>query len=370
MEFIDDYKLKILNFNEDKRREWEDKKQPYSVHFELTPKCNMNCVHCYLQKHHHFKEMSYERIIEILDILYNKGILFITFTGGEIFTRKDFLDIYMYAKKKGFLIELFTNGYSLSDQIIDTFKKYPPILIDISLYGACEETYFKVTGIKGAFNKVVENTKKLIEANVRVAYKSPIITLTLDEMDDMKALADDLGIDCRFSFEIITTIDKDDVTKQYEVPIPKMLEYEFKDYYTHPKEVDERIKEDMDKPIDYHLFNCKIGRDGFLIDYNGKMCPCMKFRHKGKYITKDNFDEIWHRFKEYSKQKASHQFKCLSCDSRHSCDVCSAEMDFLYGDMESRPSHVCTIAKIRKAFYVDKLSLDEALKLLDEEVKS
>jgi len=366
--FVDDYKMKLLNFNEDKRREWEEHRQPYSVHFELTPKCNMNCVHCYLQKHHQFNQMSYERIIEILDILYDKGILFITFTGGEIFTRSDFLDIYIYAKKKGFLVELFTNGYHITDKAIEVFKKYPPILVDISLYGACEETYYKVTGVKGAYKKVVENTKKLIDAKIRVAYKSPIITLTLDEMCDMEALAKSLGIECRFSFEIITTIDKDDVTKQYEVPRSQMLEYEFKDYYTHSQEVDERIKEDMNKPIDNHLFNCKIGRDGFLIDYEGKMNPCMKFRHKGHILTRDTFDDIWHEFGEYSKLKAGSTFKCLSCDSKHSCDVCSAEMDFLYGNMEARPSPVCTMAKIRKAFYVDKLSLDDALKLLDEEV--
>ena len=42
----------ILNFNETKRRQWMEERKPYSVLFELTSNCNMNCIHCYLQNNH------------------------------------------------------------------------------------------------------------------------------------------------------------------------------------------------------------------------------------------------------------------------------------------------------------------------------
>lgn len=61
----------------------------------------MNCVHCYLQNCHEKDCLSYEDIIQIIDILIEQGIIFLTFTGGEIFTRKDFINIYLYAKRKG-----------------------------------------------------------------------------------------------------------------------------------------------------------------------------------------------------------------------------------------------------------------------------
>ena len=99
--------------------------QLYSVIFELTPKCNLNCVHCYLHDHHCSEMLSYNKIIEIIDILYEKEVLFLTFTGGEIFTRKDFLDIYTYAKKKGFIIELYTNASLITEDIISALSKYP-----------------------------------------------------------------------------------------------------------------------------------------------------------------------------------------------------------------------------------------------------
>ena len=98
--FTDRIKMQVLDFATDKRTVWEQNHQLYSVIFEITPKCNFNCVHCYLHDHHCSNELSYDEIIEIIDILYEKEVLFLTLTGGDIFTRKDFLDIYLCKEKR------------------------------------------------------------------------------------------------------------------------------------------------------------------------------------------------------------------------------------------------------------------------------
>ena len=161
--FIEKNKMQVLDFATDKRKRWEQNHQLYSVIFEITPKCNFNCVHCYLHNHHCATELSYEQIIEIIDILYEKEVLFLTLTGGDVFTRSDFLDIYLYAKKKGFIIEIYTNGALIDEKIIDVFAKYPPLLVDISLYGSCEETYKKVTGVSGVFDKIMHKQFLLLQ---------------------------------------------------------------------------------------------------------------------------------------------------------------------------------------------------------------
>jgi molybdenum cofactor biosynthesis enzyme MoaA len=56
------------------------------------------------------RELSKEEHFLMLDELVEMGCFWLLYTGGEIFARKDFLEIYTYAKKKGFLITLFTNG--------------------------------------------------------------------------------------------------------------------------------------------------------------------------------------------------------------------------------------------------------------------
>ena len=360
-------RMKLLNFNEEKRIKWEEKRYPYSALIELTPKCNMNCIHCYLQEHHIEQEMSYKHIIEILDILYDEGILFLTFTGGEIFTRKDFIDIYLYAKKRGFMVELFTNGALLTDEIVKVLKKYPPILVDVSIYGASETTYKKITKCHNMFEKVIENCKKMIKNNIRVALRTPVLTYTLDEIEEMRKIADDIGAVFCTSFEISPTIDRDTKTQQYQVNIKDSLAYEVKEYfekeYHEKREIPESYKP-KNEPIP--IFLCNMGKGGLVIDYEGNLLPCMKFRHIGKKLTKKNFESIWKSYDKYYLLKTKSDNKCNSCDARYYCEICPAEMDFLYGNMEYRNELMCKVAKFRKMLYDGKLSYDKAKEILNK----
>lgn len=364
----DNMKMKLLDFKNEKRRQWEKERKLYAVHFEITPRCNFSCVHCYLRDHHNEEQLSYDRIIEILDILYSKSILFITFTGGEIFSRQDFLEIYMYAKRKGFIIELFTNAYLITPQIIDTLAKYPPLLVDVSLYGSNDETYQRVTGIKGAFSRVVNNCRMLVEAGVRVALKSPVLTLTYNELSEMKQIGKQLGIPFRASFELIPTIDNDSSTKQYQVSSYQMLAYEFDDIISQ-KNTDIEREDRLDiKPVNRQLvkplFRCKVGLTSCIIDYNGFLCPCMKFKHRGAKLSADTFDNIWKEFGELASMHASSSYKCLTCDAYNYCDICPAEMESIFGDLEYIEKSFCRIAFARKCFYENNHDMDNALSSL------
>lgn len=366
-ELNENFHIQLLDFDTSKRNEWVKSRKPFSVLFELTARCNMNCIHCYLQNNHESEQLSFQEVIEIIDILYEKGILFLTFTGGEILTRADFVDIYVYAKKKGFLVELFTNGLSFTDEIIDVLKRYPPLLVDISLYGANEATYHKVTGISGAFNRVISNCRKIKEADIRISLKSPIIKDTLCELSDMKNIANEIDVPFVYTFEICSTIDKCDEPKELQVPLKEALKYEFENYYEqisqreHKKTSDnvEIINELMKNKC---VYTCNVAINSFVVDYQGRMCPCIKLRHKGIKLQ-NNYDQIWSEFGAYSKIIASDLYVCKGCDAQYYCDVCPAEMDFLYGDMEYRPILICKCAKIRKAFYENELTFERALKL-------
>src|SRR3989440_11689941 len=91
------------------------RRTPLEVSIEVTRRCPLECLHCYnnlpmgdLDARR--REMSKEEHFQLLDELAQMGTFWLLYTGGEIFARKDFLEIYTYAKKKGFLITLFTNG--------------------------------------------------------------------------------------------------------------------------------------------------------------------------------------------------------------------------------------------------------------------
>lgn len=351
---ITDTQMQILDFSSEKISKWEEERRLCSVHFELTPKCNFKCIHCYLQHVHSETQLSFERIIDILDILYDQGVLFITFTGGEIFLRDDFLDIYMYAKKRGFLIELFTNASLINDQAIKIMAEYPPILVDVSLYGACEETYKKITGISNMFDKVISNCRKMVDYNIRIALKSPILTLSFPEIEEMKEIAKSMSVPFRASFDITPTIENDMSTKAYQIPYDAVLKYEYDDF------IDHEIKESVGPQIAYSarnsnlVYRCKIGKTSCVIDYNGRLCPCMKLKHKGVLITKESFSETWNGFTEIQGMKASSNYKCIQCPAYDYCDICPAEMESLYGSAEYIDDAFCKVAFARKRFHETK----------------
>ena len=363
--FLEKIQMQVLDFATDKRTQWESKHQLYSVIFELTPRCNFNCVHCYLHDHHRSDELPYDEIIRIIDVLYEKEVLFITFTGGDIFTRKDFLDIYLYAKRKGFIIELYTNGALITEKDIQVFSQYPPLLVDISLYGSCEETYRKVTGISGAFEKVIANIKNLLAAGVRVSVKAPVLNLYYHELPQIKQIAEDLNIPFRTGFEIFPSIDNDPSVQDYAVPLEDSLRYEFTEFDKRPRTFGEDADaEYVDLVKERPLFRCKLGRASCAIDYDGNICPCMSFRHVGQKLTAESFDEIWKSFGQYPKMRASPSYNCLRCEAYDFCDICPAMMQFVHGDLEHIDEHFCKGAKARYAHYMKSIPIDESLKNL------
>lgn len=363
MEYAEQLIRDIIDFDADRSRNWEKDRKPYAAIFELTSRCNMNCIHCYLQKQHSHKELSTQQVIEILDILYEKSILFITFTGGEILTRNDFLIIYTYAKKKGFLVELFTNAYLLSDEIIEVLKEYPPILVDVSLYGGCEETYHKITGITGAYKRVLDNCRKVKDSNIRIAFKSPILKETFAELPMMEKISDELGILFRPSFEIIPTVEGDLETKTHQLDIKDILTYEFYEHERHNKsEATFTDAEDREYHSFPYVYDCKIGVSSFVIDFNGNMCPCMKLRHHGTRLTKENFDEIWNSYSKYKKMELPQESICRECGVREYCEVCPAEREFINGDILWRCSDDCAYANARANYYINHIPAEDVIK--------
>lgn len=142
---------------------------PLSATFELTHRCNFRCVHCLLGdqnaiSNHRHRELSTERVKAMLDEMVEAGTLFLAITGGDPMLRPDFTEIYVHAVQIGLLVTVFCNGSLVTDKIVQTFIKYPPRKVEITLYGATRETFESITqrSIFG-YNNVTEQFRVLHE---------------------------------------------------------------------------------------------------------------------------------------------------------------------------------------------------------------
>ena len=87
----------------------------YQVMFELTYTCNERCQHCYIDWTDNRKQLSLLEVKNVIDQLDEMNVASIAFSGGEIFTRSDSVEIIEYASKKNLLVTIFSNGTLLSD---------------------------------------------------------------------------------------------------------------------------------------------------------------------------------------------------------------------------------------------------------------
>src|SRR5579872_2106852 len=134
------------------------KRAPVDVSIEVTRRCPLQCLHCYNNLPMNdaaarTQELTFEEHCRLLDELVAAGTLWILYTGGEIFARSDFLQIYTEAKKRGFLVTLFTNGTMITPRVADYLAEWRPFAIEITLYGATQETYEALTKIPGSYAK-------------------------------------------------------------------------------------------------------------------------------------------------------------------------------------------------------------------------
>lgn len=100
--------------------------------------------------------------------------------------RRDFIEIYKYAKQKGFLISVFTSGYFLSDECLRVFKESPPFVIEITLNAATKKCFEKISHVKGSFERVMKNIRRIRKEKLPLAIKTLVTRENLSELPRIK----------------------------------------------------------------------------------------------------------------------------------------------------------------------------------------
>jgi radical SAM protein with 4Fe4S-binding SPASM domain len=334
---------------------------PMNGSFEVTARCNLRCVHCYLPLSQRVGsrrgELSLVEIDRILSEIAEAGCLWLLLTGGEPFLRQDFLDIYDLAKHKGFITTIFTNGTLITERAADHLAEWRPFSIEISIYGATQATYESVTGIPGSFDRCMRGIELLLERGLPLRLKSVLLTLNQHELVLMKQLSENLGLEFRYDPVISAGIDGSQAPVQYRLAPEQIIFTEIQDpgrAEDWPK-VFEEVKGFEIKNRGY--FNCGAGRTSFHIDAEGKLCLCLSARTPNFDLHQGSFQEGWDHFlTNQLAMEYSDQFGCLGCDLRMVCMQCPAMGITEFGDPEARVPFLCNLTHLRsEAFNLDKI---------------
>jgi radical SAM protein with 4Fe4S-binding SPASM domain len=343
-------------FSDRFHRQAAEKHVPISGSLELTFRCNLRCVHCYAAHGHKgipgLKELSTQEVYGIFDQIAEAGCLWLLLTGGELLLRPDFLDIYTYAKKKGLIVTLFTNGTLLTPEIADYLAEWRPFSIEITLYGASQETYERVTGQPKAFERALRGIELLRERNLPLKLKTMLLTVNQHELDEMKALAEKLGLTFHFDPILNTRLDGVQIPYSYQLPVDEVIQFELADA-DRSKRWPEFFRELKGKiPPTRNAYTCSAGINAFHIDPYGQMSLCLMARAQSFDLRQGSFKEAWENFIPSVRQRQyPEDFKCVTCDLRSMCAQCPALAELETGDAESTLEFQCKLAHARAAAF-------------------
>lgn len=337
-------------------------KIPYLGQFELTTRCNLGCRMCYAcsglqHKELKAKELSAGEWIHLAEQARDMGMLFLLLTGGEVFLREDFKEIYEGISKLGLIISIYSNGTLITEKVIEWLKKMPPSQIDISLYGASPETYRRVCGNSSGFYKAVAGIRRLKEAGINTRIRTTIIRENYGDLDMMREIAESFGLGLDLVDYISPERERRDVDTGRLSP-KKQTEFL---NMVHPflprEEFPERIPE-ADQNADTFRraeecreyfgentsFPCSAGKTSFFTTWEGSMVPCSIMNTPKAFPLIQGFPAAWlDLIKKCERVPVCRT--CSKCSIREYCNACPGRLLNETGSFTEPAPYLCEMAR-------------------------
>ena len=328
------------------------KRIPLSAQLELTPRCNFNCRMCYIHMDDkHAKELGRELTtdewLRICQEAKDAGTLYLTLTGGEIFTRPDFKELYTKLSEMGFLITLMTNASLIDERVMEWLRKRPPYVIRITLYGSNDEVYRSVCQVENGFSRVDKAIKLLQEANIPINLKSVIIKNNADDIPKMYQYA--AGRKLRLA-----------MTEGISKPVRgAQSEAAFVRFEPYLEELNNSNPAISKRPVDgrgpyphnpKYLMDCGPYGRAFTVTWDGKMSWCSFLNKPCMELKEHSVSDAWKRLLDEAEKIHKPQ-NCVNCKYEEYCLRCPGVLAAECGSYEQVSEEFCMRAQRLYSLY-------------------
>jgi MoaA/NifB/PqqE/SkfB family radical SAM enzyme len=343
-----------------------EKRIPLIGQFELTTRCNLQCKMCFVcqcanDKLSLRKERTAKEWIRLAEEARNAGMLYLLLTGGEVFLRKDFREIYEEISKMGLIIEIYTNATLITLEKAKWLSSIPPSKVEVTLYGSSSDTYSKVCGSPDAFNKTLMGIDALLDEGINVKLRTTIIKDNIKDFDDMEKIAASRGLQLGIVNYISPRRDKKNSSPIDERLMPKDL-VKFEAHANGYINLDGTLKikkqhnknnttiaviEDIKSKVNNQCFRCEASISSFWVTWDGRMTCCSLMDEPSTSPLKGGFSNAWLELGAKCKSIPS-CIECNKCDYREFCMTCPARLKNETGQYDKPAVYLCESAKARK----------------------
>jgi len=338
------------------------KNQLRLVAWEVTRKCNLNCIHCRAGSHGgpYPDELGNSKCMEILEQISSVGKPIVILTGGEPLLRENIFDLAEYGTELGLRMVMATNGTLLSQENIKRIKSAGVQRVSISIDGANDEQHDSFRKVAGAFSKAMKGISLLKEKNLEFQINTTVTRANADNIQEIMNLAIDLGAAAFHLFFLVPTGRAREMAEQeinaseYE----SLLRWFFHQTEKTPLHLKATcaphyyriLREEAHnkgKKVNYETYGldamtrgCLGGTSFCFISHDGIVQPCGYLELNCGDLKKDSFQSVWNDSKIFNQLRdfSAYKGKCGRCPYLRFCGGCRARAFEKTGDfLEEEP---------------------------------
>lgn len=310
-------------------------KYPPVVFWEVTDRCNHNCIHCFnywrtdKEAISHQCERTEEYYLRVANKILEQKPVRVIFTGGEPLLQfnqlKPTLELF---HRNHINISFNTNAALLTDEIAEFFSENR-IGMFISFPSCKKEEFDKIVDFNGAFEKVMSALEIAKRHYLYFSFNMVISTVNLNSIyDTAKFLKSNFNINNFSVTRVSTPINAIDRFDQYF-----LSKEQFDTYMNECVRVrrDLNIKISAASPLTpcsitsqdaFELFafegGCEAGKTSYVIGSNGKVRACARDCEEYGDFMNDEFDAIWANMSDW-RDSSFIPSECNECEHKSRC---------------------------------------------------
>lgn len=337
---------------------------PLSGTFELTPLCNMSCKMCYIRMTKEQQEEIHplrtaQEWLELGKVARDRGMLYLLLTGGEPFMRDDFQEILSGLHQLGLLITINSNGTMIDEQVVEWLKQTPPVRINITLYGASDETYKRLCGNPKGFTQVTKAVHLLKEAGITVKINCSLTPYNANDLESIFEFCKNEQLIIQATSYMFPPLRRDismigrndrftpEQAAYYSAKIEALLNGE----KVFLRRIEEKVEENLPmdnggdcQEMEGESIKCRAGKCSFWVTWDGRLMPCgmLPGREEGD-VFRIGFDKAWKRASDQA-MAIRLPSKCHNCGLKKQCKACAAMVMTESGDYGIVPEYRCRMA--------------------------
>jgi radical SAM protein with 4Fe4S-binding SPASM domain len=324
---------------------------PLSVHLDLTMRCNERCIHCYRVIEQR-PELNTGELKALLGDIARAGTLYLTFSGGEVFLRKDLFELIEHARGLHFDVRLKSNALLVTQEKAARLRALGVRQVDISIYSADPAVHDWITKVPGSLERSLEGAALLRDAGVTVKLNCPLMKQNVGQYKDIRALAERLGILCGFDPMITARNDGDTSPVALRITRKDLMEV-LRDPAMNPGLGKREACETPPVRGDLDEIPCGAAHNACYVSAYGDVMPCVAMPITCGNVRDEPFAEIWHRSPNMLRVRAiriRNLHTCSSCAASRFCSRCPGqalvETGDLHGPSPANCEHALAAAQV------------------------